>query len=616
MANLLIAADPIKKSPKEKQLLVPASEDVEIDPRDALSETVQDFGFGVAQGVTFNLADEAYGAAKSLIEDIPYAEARDEARRSWMKARERSPVASLGGEIVGSVASPASKILGAGKGLKGIARGAAEGAAQSYGATDRESALGQTGDVILGSAIGGATGAASNLFTKTFSKSPTDIRSEVLGVKPKDYLVKGPGDRKKIVERINETGMLKNRKMEYNPQTMKFEPRSKSKFTLDELEKNTEERLLARADDAASKLQTRKINEFGTILDTKQVSIADLNNMADEIALEYSKRGLSKGPMDRANAALRISENIKDQINFNGSGLSPNGAFLKDLDLVKRMAQEDVKNFSKSLAELGDTEELARITSRKLKELVEKGVGDPNFTKINSAQHDFLTVGGDLLERVKSLKLEPARSKSYGHTSILDRFIEGATGSSQGRLEAAGAKEIYEGLPKFLNPAKAVVPYALEEAPGAVLRQKFQGGTTKENWRNPGSLGFGNTMLTPREVINYKLPRSTEGLLQNKEMVLAKLVQNGIPEDMLDAVAQALNEDHDSVSKIAPLLVTQLPTLFERSKYKVFDGQFLDPQDRAKAADDISKRDDLNSIERARMINQINKSNKVPEGIA
>jgi hypothetical protein len=58
-----------------------------------------------------------------------------------------------------------------------------------------------------------------------------------------------------------------------------------------------------------------------------------------------------------------------------------------------------------------------------------------------------------------------------------------------------------------------------------------------------------------------------------------------------------------------------MPLLFEDSKYNVFDGKFLDPNDRAKAADDISRRDDLNSIERARMINKINKSGEVPEGL-
>lgn len=621
MANLLIAADPIEpvkksKKSKTKPLLIAdeALQEEEVDPRDSLSETIQDTAMGAAQGVTFNFADELYGMGASAIGDKSYEEERDFARQEWEAARERSPVGSLVGEVGGAVVSPLNKVLGAGKGLKGIFRGAAEGAAQSYGATDEESLKGQILETGVGSGVGAGTGAISNLLTKTFSKSPTALRSEVLGVKAKDYRVEGPGDRKKIVERIKDTGMLKGRKAEYNPTTLKFEPRSKSKFTLDEIEKNTEERLLNRSVEASEKLQERKIREFGDALNNIKVPVNSLNEMAEEIADEYSKRGLSKGPMDRMKAAANISEHIKQQLQIQGSGLE-GGVLLKDLDSVKRMAQEDVKNFSKSLGELGDSEELARITARKLKTLVENNIGSEEFKKINSAQHDMLSIKGDLLDRIKSLELESPGRKSYGHTGVLDRIVEGATGSSQGRLDAANMKEMYEGLPKIFNPAKAVIPYALEETPGALYRQNMQGDNVRGNWRNPSSYN-GTTMITPREIINYKIPRTTQGILENKDKVIAKLVQNGVPDDLVDTITQALNEDQEAVGNIAPLVLSQFPTIFERSKYKVFDGQFLDPQDRARAADDISKRDDLNSVARAKMINEINKSGKVPEGMS
>jgi len=103
--------------------------------------------------------------------------------------------------------------------------------------------------------------------------------------------------------------------------------------------------------------------------------------------------------------------------------------------------------------------------------------------------------------------------------------------------------------------------------------------------------------------------------MENKDMVLAKLVQKGADPMVIDAVAEGLNGSGDDIANVMPLLVTQMPTLFEKAKYSTFDGKFLDPNDRAKAADDISRRDDLNSIERARMINKINKSGEMPEGL-
>jgi hypothetical protein len=63
------------------------------------------------------------------------------------------------------------------------------------------------------------------------------------------------------------------------------------------------------------------------------------------------------------------------------------------------------------------------------------------------------------------------------------------------------------------------------------------------------------------------------------------------------------------------LIISQFPDVFEKSKYKIFDGRFIDPEDKARAADSISKREDIDSIQRAKMISKINKTGEVPEGM-
>lgn len=126
----------------------------------------------------------------------------------------------------------------------------------------------------------------------------------------------------------------------------------------------------------------------------------------------------------------------------------------------------------------------------------------------------------------------------------------------------------------------------------------------------------GSSMINPKQLIKYRIPRSSDAILQNKETVLAKIAQAGVPSEMYDTIAYALNESPEQLADIAPLVMTQFPTLFEQSKYKTFDGIIIDPNDKARMADDISKRDDLNSIQRAKMISQINKTGKVPEGMA
>jgi hypothetical protein len=120
---------------------------------------------------------------------------------------------------------------------------------------------------------------------------------------------------------------------------------------------------------------------------------------------------------------------------------------------------------------------------------------------------------------------------------------------------------------------------------------------------------------SPRELINYRIPRTTQGILDNKDKVIAKLIQNGIDDNTIDTITQALNGDSDDVANLMPMLSSKFGSLFEKSKYKVFDGKFIDPNDRAKAADDISKRDDIGSVQRAKMISKINKTGEMPEGL-
>jgi predicted nucleic acid-binding protein len=122
-------------------------------------------------------------------------------------------------------------------------------------------------------------------------------------------------------------------------------------------------------------------------------------------------------------------------------------------------------------------------------------------------------------------------------------------------------------------------------------------------------------MITPKQMINYKIPRSTQGILDNKEMVMGKLIQNGVPDELINTIAQALDTDSEDIANIAPLIVAQFPNIFEKSKYQVFDGVIASTE-RAKAADAISKREDMDSVQRARAINGINKSGKFPQELA
>jgi hypothetical protein len=168
-----------------------------------------------------------------------------------------------------------------------------------------------------------------------------------------------------------------------------------------------------------------------------------------------------------------------------------------------------------------------------------------------------------------------------------------------------------EYLSKILSAAAKVSPVPYTAPVRGAIQYMREGQPVNELGRGPNSV----TELSPKDLIKYRIPRSTQGILENKEKVLAKLSQQGVPKEMIHTVAQAMNGEPDDLSNLASIMVSQFPDLFEKSRYMIFDGKFLNPNDKAKAADDISKRDNLDSIQRAKMISKINKTGEVPEGL-
>jgi hypothetical protein len=180
-----------------------------------------------------------------------------------------------------------------------------------------------------------------------------------------------------------------------------------------------------------------------------------------------------------------------------------------------------------------------------------------------------------------------------------------------GRMAEEAAPEYLSSIFKQASRVPSI-PYSAALAPvRGTIQYMREGQPVNELGRGPNSV----TELSPKDLIKYRIPRSTQGILENKEKVLAKLSQQGVPKEMIHTVAQAMNGEPDDLSNLASIMVSQFPDLFEKSKYMVFDGKFLNPNDKAKAADDISKRDNLDSIQRAKMISKINKTGEVPEGM-
>lgn len=237
-----------------------------------------------------------------------------------------------------------------------------------------------------------------------------------------------------------------------------------------------------------------------------------------------------------------------------------------------------------------------------------------------------------------------AQGSIYGATGVgasmmgipVNPIAAGATGMMFGAGRVA-SETVKNSTPEYLTSifktASKVAPMAPSAAKTGAIQYAREGEfvptlnqSTPQRFEAPKALPsdsykmFPNlnpksTMITPRQMIDYKIPRTTQGILDNKEMVIGKLQQNNVPDELVATIAQALDNDHEAVANIAPLVIQQFPNIFERSKYQVFDG-IIAATDRAKAADAIAKREDMNSIQRAKAIDGINKSGKFPQELA
>lgn len=136
---------------------------------------------GAIQGATFGFADEAVGAAESLLGPKTYTEARDESRANFKAAREAHPVLSTVGEVGGGLAT---SLFPAGAVFKGTgfavnaARGAAAGIASGFGNSEADNAQDMVRDAaksgLAGAAFGGAAGALGEKLVRGAPKRVDD----------------------------------------------------------------------------------------------------------------------------------------------------------------------------------------------------------------------------------------------------------------------------------------------------------------------------------------------------------------------------------------------------------------------------------------------------------
>lgn len=210
-----------------------------------------------------------------------------------------------------------------------------------------------------------------------------------------------------------------------------------------------------------------------------------------------------------------------------------------------------------------------------------------------------------------------------GGTGVLSHMAGGSTSIPAAALGLWGAKEAYQavekGTPQMIARGASAARKGIEAAeksPEALARILSTGSRqARDNYIMENKSKFPKVFGREPQSLNIedvKIPRSIQGILSNKEMVLEKLASTGMSDNLYRSIAYGLNKSPKNLPNVIPLLMTEYPDIFEDdpSSYNLLDGKFIDSNEAAKAADETSKRSDLNSVQKAKIINEINKNKK------
>ncbi len=618
--------DELPSTEAKKPGLKSYREDIGITKEDLArsDETVQDILTTLPQGIT-TWSDEmaagiSAGVRKALGETDPYEKLYEQdvtaIRNDIARARQRSPIATMSGELGTGVAASFVPGVGVGK-LSGAGGTVSRAALEGWGTS--EDKLSTEGAVNAG--IGGAMGAAGSLISGGLKKlttgNPNKIRANVLGARSSEFKEIGTKEREQVAKKLKDMGLFSNTKVDFDVKAGKFIPVGKS---LENLEKPVREKLFDRLNSATNKIQKEKTKMLLQHMHDP-VDLAEVEDSLMRVAERYSKKGT--GRSERLSDAMSIKDKIIEDIALEMEDRGMEVPTIEMIENAKLRLSDDVSNYGKNplIQKTPDAAQIYNDMYSAINKKLRQIIPNAKYAEYNDLQHKMLTAKADL---TKAIATEDAARTTAGWGGWFNKIANETLGSPEAGLGVAnvsealqnpavspmvtGARMVTQEAPfmgsRYLDPSmkETEIPYS-SEAPHPT-QYRFQ------NVRPAFPFGRKPQSIDPMEVAKMKLPRTTEGLLQNKEAVIAKLMVNNVPDEMVQTITQALNEDPSAVSSVGAMIAMQFPTLFQQSKYKMFDGKLLDPQERAKAADDTSKRDDLNSLQKSKIINELNKTGK------
>lgn len=554
-----------------------------------------DMALLMAQGAAHDFLDEGAGAVTAMTGG-EYKEGRNKMRARIDEARKATGLGGDAAEIIGNVG--VTMIPGARVASKvGTELGLA--ALQGAGAADELEDV--PGQAAKSAAVSGATQIVGKGINKLLFNEPDKILARTTGANRKNFwdAKNTPKAPEQIRKRLDDMGFFKQGEVVYDKTTNKWIPHpSKSRLetffkpqSLDDLHN--------RAQEAITALR----HENDQLLKNKKIPMSKVLAATQQAARDFIPDGFDY--VKREEAANKIVDKILMDLELKGK--VPKNGLIDALDVedIKRQMQNEVFNtFHKSADDLALTPESIRTFSTKIDDLVDS-YGGPTYKKNNDLMSDLITQNEQIFQKVARESAEGIEKPNLTRGSITDRLVDMINPAPVGVMRARIGKSVdtipgeitrkaFKRAPvEILNNHMQPPVEVIEDDPSHPMNQQGKG-------RMPQSVPN-----IPEQFIRTPLPRTTEGLMKNKTFVLGKVAQM-MPE-MFEAVKDTYDHEPEMLGEIAQVLSLKMPHLFERDKYNRFDGRILSEKDKQAAIKDTLLKNELSSIEQAKIITRLNK---------
>lgn len=301
-------------------------------------------------------------------------------------------------------------------------------------------------------------------------------------------------------------------------------------------------------------------------------------------------------PLDENYIEKSTRDRVQD-LNF-GAGQREGIATIKDLNEVKRKIYAMVEGEYERLNVSTPSKEALQRTAFGIKNMINELSGDPEIAKMNQFLEDMYSVREGLGKAVAGQFAEKSTTgiKPYGSTAYkagsflekqADKFM---TPISQMSAEVQQNPELKSQLSGI---SSAAVPRLLNR--GADSRAE------DPVYRSPDMVSAGMNNL-PTQLMQVKIPRTVEGIQDNKDLVLMKVAQE-MPIEFPQV--QAMMESGVDINDALPMLIQLLPHMFEKDRYNRIDNILPDDM-KEMAIEEVRKDGKLSNTERINKINNIN----------